>query len=158
MINQIFIWNRFQPIICLTRDLTALDAMLLRPNKDSRAGFLGQFSATPKRTNESTSFWGGLETWGLRLRRTPDRGLKIRTYGHPILECHCLVEFSSNPNLTHLNQLIMVFRINRGYRQVRFFSELELNSAGHRHSRTDVAYPWYTLTGHFIRYTCSIAW
>ncbi len=39
MIYQIFIWHRFQPIICLTRDLTALDAMLLRPNKDSRAWF-----------------------------------------------------------------------------------------------------------------------
>ncbi len=36
---QIFIWHHFQPIICLTRDLMALDAMLLCPNKDSRAGF-----------------------------------------------------------------------------------------------------------------------
>ncbi len=37
----------------MTGDLTALDAMLLRPNKDSRARFLGRFGATPKRrTNE----------------------------------------------------------------------------------------------------------
>ncbi len=56
-----------------------------------------------------------------------------------VLECRCPLEFSSNPNQTHLNKLIKVFRITRD--TGRFFSGLELNSAGHRHSRTDVATP-----------------
>jgi len=29
------------------------------------------------------------------------------------LEIHCPADFSSNPNQTHLNKLIEVFRINR---------------------------------------------
>ncbi len=62
---MIFIWRRFQPIICLIRDLMALDAMLLRPNKDSRAGiFLGQFSRTPKRRTNECPAWG--RTGGLK--------------------------------------------------------------------------------------------
>ncbi len=55
------------------------------------------------------------------------------------LECHCPVEFSFNPNKTHLNKLIKV-------RQVSFFSGLKLNSAGHPHSRTDAAHPWATVS------------
>ncbi len=55
----------------------------------------------------------------------------------------CPVEFSSNPSQTHPKKLIKVFRITRATGNLGgLFSGLELNSAGHRHSRTDVAYPW----------------
>ncbi len=43
--RSISVDHYFQPIICLTRDLTALDAILLRPNKDSGAGFFQADSA-----------------------------------------------------------------------------------------------------------------
>lgn len=70
IIYHIFIWHRFQPIVCLTIDLTA-DAMLLRPNKDSGAGFYRLIQRNSKKEDKWVS--------GLSLRRTPDRGLKIRT-------------------------------------------------------------------------------
>ncbi len=62
MIYQIFIWHRFQPIICLTRDLMALDAMLLRPNIPSGI-FFGQFSATPKRRTNECPAWDCAGCW-----------------------------------------------------------------------------------------------
>ncbi len=58
----------------LTRDITALDAMLLHLNIDSRVGFFRQIQPNSKKEDKWVS--------GLRLRRTPG-GLKIRTYGHP---------------------------------------------------------------------------
>ncbi len=46
------------------------------------------------------------------------------------LEVHFPAEFSSNPNQSHLNKLIKVFRINRKLQAGEFLSRLELNSAG----------------------------
>lgn len=40
--------------------------------------------------------------------------VRLQYLGHdssdPALECHCLGEFSSNPNQRHLSKLIKVFR------------------------------------------------
>ncbi len=69
MIYQIFIYirHRFQPIICLTRGLTTLEAMLLRPNKDYRAGGGGVFSADSAQLQK-----GG--QMSVRLEAAPDAG------------------------------------------------------------------------------------
>ncbi len=70
-----------------------------------------------------------------------------------ILEGHSPAEFSSNPNQTHLNQLIKVFRMQLGIFFPQGFSGLELNSAGEWPSRINVPHPcfrpwekveWYT--------------
>ncbi len=51
------------------------------------------------------------------------------------------IEFSSNPNQTHLNKLIKVFRITGRW---WFFFRVGAKQDWRwlRHSRTDVAYPW----------------
>ncbi len=51
-----------------------------------------------------------------------------------VLEGRCPAEFSSNPNQTHLEQLIKLLGIPDTSRQV-CWGKLELNSAGHRPSR-----------------------
>ncbi len=60
-----------------------------------------------------------------------------------VLEGRCPAEFSSNPNQTHLNQLIKVLLgILETSRQV-CWGKLELISAGHRPSRTECGDPCY---------------
>ncbi len=64
-------------------------------------------------------------------------GFVALTQGSPgsVLEGRCPAEFSSNPNQTHLKQLIKVLLgILETSRQV-CWGKLELNSAGHRPSR-----------------------
>ncbi len=51
----------------------------------------------------------------------------IQGWATSVLECRCPVEFISNPNQTHLNKLIKIFRIFRATGR-GFFSGLELNS------------------------------
>ncbi len=59
-----------------------------------------------------------------------------------VLEGRCPVEFSSNPNQTHLKKLINVLLgILEISRQV-CWGKLELNSAGHRPSRIKFGDPW----------------
>ncbi len=75
--------------------------------------------------------------------------LKVTTKEHVMqgssnlfLEGRCPAEFSSNPNQTHLKQLIKVLLgILQTARQV-CWGKLELNSAGHRPSRTECGDPW----------------
>ncbi len=65
------------------------------------------------------------------------------------LEGRCPAEFSSNPNQTHLNQLIKVLlSILETSRQV-CWGKLELNSAGHRPSRTECGDPCFKLSWMF---------
>ncbi len=52
-----------------------------------------------------------------------------------LLETHCSAEFNSNPNQTHLDQLIKVLRIIENYRPV-CWGRLELNFAGQRVSKS----------------------
>ncbi len=59
-----------------------------------------------------------------------------------VLEGRCPAEFSSNPNQTHLKQLIkLLLGILEASMQV-CWGKLELNSAGHRPSRTEFGQPW----------------
>ncbi len=70
------------------------------------------------------------------------------TRGHQVRSWRAGVpaEFSSNPNQTHLKQLIKVLTgILETSRQV-CWGKLELNSAGHRPSRTEFDDPCLTLT------------
>jgi len=53
---------------------------------------------------------------------------------------HCLPEFSSNPNYTNLIQLIKILGLLESSRQVCWV-KLELNSAGHRPSKTEFGHP-----------------
>ncbi len=63
-----------------------------------------------------------------------------------VLEGRCPAEFSSNPNQTHLNLLFKVLLgIPETSRQV-CWGKLELNSAGHRPSKTKFGNPCNTLT------------
>ncbi len=71
-----------------------------------------------------------------------------------VLEGRCPAEFSSNPNQTHLKQLIkLLLGILEASMQM-CWSKLELNSAGHRPSRTEFGQPckfdpsesWWSLT------------
>ncbi len=71
---------------------------------------------------------------------------QTHTHATSVLGCRYPAEFSSSPNQTHLNKLIKVFRITSATGRWGFFLGLELNSAGNRHSRTDVAYPWYSVS------------
>ncbi len=60
-----------------------------------------------------------------------------------VLEGRCPAEFSSNPNKTRLNQLIkLLLGIQETSRQVCWV-RLDLNSAGHRPSRTEFGHPWF---------------
>jgi len=71
----------------------------------------------------------------------------LQGWSTPVLEGHCPAEFSFNPNYTHLNKLINVFRITKN----SFLSELELKFAGQWPSRTGVTHPWSTL--YYMSYT-----
>ncbi len=63
-----------------------------------------------------------------------------------VLEGRCPAEFSSNPNQTHLKQLIkLLLGILQTSRQV-CWGKLELNSAGHRPSRIKFDDPWSRLS------------
>ncbi len=62
-------------------------------------------------------------------------------WGTLILEGRVPAEFSSNPNQTHLKQLIKVFRMQLGCFFSQGFSGLELNSAGEWPSRINVPHP-----------------
>ncbi len=72
--------------------------------------------------------------------------LIIYSRGHQVRSWRAGVpaEFSSNPNQTHLKQLIKVLGILETSRQV-CWGKLELNSAGHRPSRIKFDDPWYTV-------------
>ncbi len=62
-----------------------------------------------------------------------------------VLEGRCPAEFSSNPNQTHLKQLInLLLGILQTSSQV-CWDKLELNSAGHRPSRIKFGDPWFKL-------------
>ncbi len=62
-----------------------------------------------------------------------------------VLEGRCPAEFSSNPNQTHLKQLIkLLLGMLETSRQV-CWGKLELNSAGHRPSRIKFDDPWFRL-------------
>ncbi len=74
----------------------------------------------------------------IKIKVSLDQGLATS-----VLECRCPAEFSSSPNQTLLNKLIKVFRITRATGRCGFYSGLELNSVGHRHSRTDFPYPCF---------------
>ncbi len=83
MIYQIFIWHRFQPIICLTRDLTTLDTMLLRSEaKDSRAGFFLR-PIHRKKEDKWVPAWGcaGRRTGGLKIRTVRPKSGRVATLG-----------------------------------------------------------------------------
>ncbi len=70
---------------------------------------------------------------------------------HLFLEGRCPAEFSSNPNQTHLKQLIKVFLgILETSRQV-CWGKLELNSAGHRPSRTECGDPCSSTLNTFLQ-------
>ncbi len=63
-----------------------------------------------------------------------------------VLEGRCPAEFSSNPNQTHLKQLIkLLLGILETSMQV-CWGKLELNSAGHWPSRTEFDDPWFSLS------------
>ncbi len=63
-----------------------------------------------------------------------------------VLEGRCPADFSSNPNQTHLKQLIKVLLgILEASMQV-CWGKLELNSAGHRPSRTEFDDPCFRLS------------
>ncbi len=59
-------------------------------------------------------------------------------WGTLILEGRCPAEFSSNPNQTHLNQLIKVWRMQLG-----IFSQGFSGFSGEWPSRINVPHPWY---------------
>ncbi len=69
----------------------------------------------------------------------------------------CPAEFSSSPNQTHLKQLIKVLLgILETSRQV-CWCKLELNSAGHRLSRTECGDPWSNVRCS-KRHICNACW
>ncbi len=78
--------------------------------------------------------------WVELLRKMPYHSILCKT-GSPnlFLEGRCPAEFSSNRNQTHLKQLIKVGILETS-RQV-CWGNLELNSAGHRPSRTECGDP-----------------
>ncbi len=110
--------------------------------------FTFTFTFTCSRAPQSW-YWGRRESWTFtpptyNSCRTWDSNSQPLDYesdsltqGSPdtVLEGRCPAEFSSNPNQTHLKQLIKVsLGILETSREV-CWGKLELNSAGHRPSR-----------------------
>ncbi len=80
-----------------------------------------------------------------KLQKMQDVSIKhvhlVQGCPHSVLEGRCPAEFSSNPNQTHLKQLLNVLlAILEASMQV-CWGKLELNSAGHRPSRTEFGHP-----------------
>ncbi len=124
------------------------------------------FIRDPGLWDESHRFSHTLSTEMVMVQSFPRNGQCLNHWSQTqFLEGHSSAQFSSNPNQTHLIQLIKLLMITRNVQAGVIWSWLKLNCAELRPSRNWVWDQWFKLTVSFensqsnlIQWVCDISW